>query len=136
MYGEIDPQEAALKSAGDIRTFFGERACVPGSFPSFDCALLGMGADGHVASLFPGDDSSLLEEGLVIATRAPEGMPVAQRLSMSMGLLVAARDVFFVVCGRDKQPVLDLVLAGSPAAQHYPAARVCARSRTMWFVGP
>lgn len=136
MYGEIDPQEAACKSAGDIRAFFGERAGVPGSFPSFDCVLLGMGADGHVASLFPGDDSTLPEKELVIATRAPEGMPVAQRLSMSMGLLVAAREIFFVVCGRDKQTVLDLMLAGSPAAQHYPAARICARSRTVWFVGP
>ena len=136
MYGEIDPQQAALTSAGDIRSFFGERTCVPGYFPSFDCVLLGMGADGHVASLFPGDDSVLQEEKLVIATRAPEGMPVAQRLSMSLPLLAAARDIFFVVCGRDKQPVLDLVLADSPAAQHYPAARICARSRTVWFVGP
>jgi len=90
-----------------------------------------------VASLFPGDDGALLEEeALVIATRAPEGMPVAQRLSMTLPLLVAAHDVFFIVCGSDKQPVLDLVLADSPAAQHYPAARICAGSRTMWFVGP
>jgi 6-phosphogluconolactonase len=136
MYGEIDPHEAARKSAADIRSFFGERVCVPGHVPSFDCVLLGMGADGHVASLFPGDEGVLLEEELVIATRAPEGMPVAQRLSMSLPLLASARDIFFVVFGRDKQPVLDLVLADSPAAQHYPAARVCARSRTVWFVAP
>ena len=137
MYGEIDPQQAARKSAGDIRAFFGERAFVPGHVPSFDCALLGMGADGHVASLFSGDDSAVLEEEeLVIATRAPEGMPVAQRLSMSLPLLAAARDIFFVVCGRNKQPMLDLVLTDSPAVQHYPAARICARSRTVWFVGP
>ena len=137
MYGEIDPQQAAFKSAADIRSFFGQRSSTPGHFPSFDCVLLGMGADGHVASLFPGDDSALQEEeALVIATRAPEGMPVAQRLSMSLPLLAAARDIFFVVCGRDKQPMLDLVLADSPAAQHYPAARICARAPTVWFVGP
>ena len=136
MPGEIDPQQAALKSAADIRSFFGKRLSSPGHFPSFDCVLLGMGADGHIASLFPGDDSALQEEELVIATRAPEGMPVAQRLSMSLPLLAAARDIFFVVCGRGKQPVLDLVLAGSPASQNYPASRLCARVRTVWFVAP
>jgi 6-phosphogluconolactonase/glucosamine-6-phosphate isomerase/deaminase len=78
----------------------------------------------------------LQEEELVIATRAPEGMPVAQRLSMSLPLLAAARDIFFVVCGRGKQPVLDLVLSGSPASQHYPASLLCARARTVWFVAP
>jgi len=136
MLGEIDPQQAALKSSADIRSFFGEYSFTPGYFPSFDCVLLGMGADGHVASLFPGDDSALQTEDLVIATRAPEGMPVAQRLSMSLALLAAARDIFFVVCGRVKQPVLQQVLTDSSAAQHYPAACICARARAVWFVAP
>ena len=136
MPGEIDPQQAALKSSADVRSFFGEYSFAPGHFPSFDCVLLGMGADGHVASLFPGDDNALQTEDLVIATRAPEGIPVSQRLSMSLPLLAAARDIFFVVCGRDKQPVLQQVLAGSPAAQYYPASRICARARTVWFVAP
>jgi 6-phosphogluconolactonase len=136
MPGEIDPQQAALKSSADIRSFFGEYSSAPGHFPSFDCVLLGMGADGHVASLFPGDDNALQAEDLVISTRAPEGMPVSRRLSMSLALLAAARDIFFVVCGCDKQPVLQQVLADSPAAQHYPAACICARARAVWFVAP
>jgi 6-phosphogluconolactonase len=136
MPGEIDPQQAAFKSSTDIRSFFGEYSSAPGHFPSFDCVLLGMGADGHVASLFSGDDNALQAEDLVISTRAPEGMPVSRRLSMSLALLAAARDIFFVVCGRDKQPVLQQVLADSLAAQNYPAACICARARAVWFVAP
>jgi 6-phosphogluconolactonase len=134
MFGEIDPRQAARKSAGDIRSFFKQSMSQTGQFPSFDCVLLGMGADGHIASIFPGDDGALREEELVLATRAPAGMPVPQRLSMSLPLLAAARDVFFIVCGRDKQPVLEQVLAGSPSARNYPAARLCARVRAAWFV--
>lgn len=136
MPGEIDPPQAVLTSIADIRSFFGKRLSGPGHFPSFDCVLLGMGADGHIASLFPGDESALQEEELVIETRAPEGMPVAQRLSMSLPLLAAARDIFFIVCGRGKQTVLERVLAGSSASQHYPASRLCARARAVWFVAP
>jgi len=134
MPGELDPQQAALESSAAISSFFGESFSGPDHFPSFDCVLLGMGADGHIASLFPGDDSALQAEDLVLATRAPEGMSVSQRLSMSLPLLACARDIFFIVCGRDKQPVLEQVLADSPAAQHYPAARMCARARAVWFV--
>ncbi len=136
MPGELDPQQAALESAAAISSFFGESFSGPGRFPSFDCVLLGIGTDGHIASLFPGDDGSLQADELVLTTRAPEGMPVSQRLSMSLPLLAAARDIFFIVCGRGKQSVLDLVLAGSPASQHYPASRLCARARTVWFVAP
>lgn len=136
MRGEIDPRQAALESEQDIRSFFAQRS--PGQgMPAFDLVLLGMGVDGHSASLFPGDDAALRErEKFVIAVRAPEGMPVAQRLSMSTALLCAARDIFFIVCGSNKQAVLDAVLAGGPAAQHYPAARISARGRSLWFVAP
>ncbi len=136
MRGEIDPRQAALESEQDIRSFFAQRSAGQG-IPVFDLVLLGMGADGHTASLFPGDDAALQEcERFVIAVRAPEGMPVAQRISMSTVLLCAARDIFFIVCGSNKQAVLDAVLAGGPAAQHYPAGRISGCDRNLWFVSP
>jgi len=136
MPGEIDPRQAARQSEQDIRSFFSGRLCAPVPVPAFDLVLMGMGADGHVASLFPGEEGAGGEGSLVIATRAPEGAPVPQRLSMSLSLLAHARDVFFLVCGPEKKTVLDLVLSGSAAAQHYPAARLCARARTLWFTAP
>jgi 6-phosphogluconolactonase len=132
MPGEIDPSQAAGRSAEDIRSFFGKDAA--GQFPSFDCVLLGMGADGHIASLFPAKGSTFYEEELVLETRAPEGMPSASRLSMSMGLLTAAREIFFIVSGKDKRPMLDMVLAEDTAVRDCPAARFCERARASWFV--
>jgi 6-phosphogluconolactonase len=135
MRGEIDPHEAAFESEQDIRAFFARRMKTPAPVPCFDLVLLGMGADGHTASLFPGDDNALQQnERLVIATRAPEGMPVTRRLSMSPALLSGARDIFFIVPGRGEKPVLEEVLAGGPAAQRYPAARISGRERTLWLV--
>jgi len=137
MRGEIDPHEAALESDQDIRAFFSQRMASPVCVPSFDLVLLGMGADGHTASLFPGGDTALQEQQpLVIATRAPQDMPVANRLSMSRGLLSNARDIFFIVPGRTGKPVLEEVLAGGSAAQRYPAARISARESIVWFVSP
>ena len=132
MSAELDPQQAARKSSEDIRSFFAREPSVSG----FDLVLLGMGADGHIASLFPGDENALRSEEPVIETRAPEGMPVTQRLSMSLPLLAAGRTVFFIVYGRDKKKVLDHVLTGAPDAQQYPAARFCVRTGAQWFVAP
>jgi len=137
MPAEIDPRQAARASERDILSFFRGRVAGSGFVPSFDLVLLGMGADGHVASLFPGQAGvGAAAEALVVATRAPAGMPVSQRLSMSLGLLANARDVFFVVSGPGKSEVLGRVLAGGSKAEQYPAGRINARTRTVWFVAP
>lgn len=137
MPGELDPQQAALESEQDIRRFFRSRVPAAGTLPAFDIVLLGMGPDGHVASLFPGQDPGITApQRLVIAARAPQGMPVEWRLSMSLPLLTNAQEVFLIVCGSEKKPVLDRVLAGGEGSQDYPAARVLERAATTWFIAP
>jgi 6-phosphogluconolactonase len=100
--GELkDVEKAALLYEEEIRGSF------PGAgLPKFDLVLLGMGEDGHTASLFPGTKWD--ESRLVIVNHAPN--PPFWRISMTPRLLNAARRVVFVVSGQAKAPALKRVL--------------------------
>jgi len=78
------------------------------SVPRFDLIFLGMGADGHTASLFPGNSTLSEKEKLVVATRG--GDPDAERISMTLPLINRARHVVFLVSGIEKSAVLQSVL--------------------------
>jgi 6-phosphogluconolactonase len=81
--------------------------------PGFDLALLGLGEDGHTASLFSGDVRAATSPALAIAvTDAPK--PPLQRVSMSPKCLGMATAVWFIVTGSGKQQALDAWLAGEP----------------------
>jgi 6-phosphogluconolactonase len=98
---------------------------------AFDICLLGMGPDGHVASLFPEHPSSHAE-GTVIAVRAsPKPPPL--RLSLTLPVINRSREVWFVVSGQDKAAAVRLALMGAGALQ-VPAAGVAAVERTLWLL--
>jgi 6-phosphogluconolactonase len=104
-------------------------------FPSFDLILLGMGKDGHAASLFPGDP--ILEEKSlwVAAVRAPEGMYPACRITLTLPVINHAANVLFLVSGPDKREVVQAILHHpTAAASHYPAAMVRPSGRCVWFI--
>jgi 6-phosphogluconolactonase len=92
--GAIDPQEAALEYAGDVVAFFGDRP------PAFDLVLLGMGDDGHTASLFPGTAAVHEKDQWVVAHHVPKLN--AWRITLTPPILNAARDVAFLVAGEHK----------------------------------
>ncbi len=124
--GEGDAEDAARAYEGDLRAFFGHR-------PRFDLVLLGMGADGHTASLFPG--SPALEEAsrLVVATAAPAGG--GRRITLTLPALEAAAAVLFLVSGASKAPALSRVLSGGRGGEVLPAARVRPLDGTvLWLV--
>lgn len=104
--GVLQHEAAAELYEGELRRFFGRGDAV------FDLVLLGLGADGHTASLFPG--TSALEE----RTRLVVGLPAIPgrlaRVSLSLRVLDAARRVIFLVSGSDKRAALGGVLAGDP----------------------
>jgi 6-phosphogluconolactonase len=126
---EPDPEAAAVRHEAELGRAF---ALPPGRRrrPRFDLIWLGMGPDGHTASLFPG--SSVLAERIrwVTTATAPRTSPVAARMTFTLPLINAARAVLFVVAGADKAAAVRSIRAGSP---DLPAARVRAAS-TLWLL--
>jgi 6-phosphogluconolactonase len=102
-----------------------------GPVPTFDVLLLGVGPDGHVASLFP-ESPALYDERSVIPVRgAPKPPPT--RLSLSLSAINAAREVWLIAAGEEKATAARLALSGAgPTA--VPAAGVRGRARTLWLL--
>ncbi len=97
--------------------------------PPLDLCWLGMGADGHIASLFPKMQAQSADRAAVIRT-TPEPLPSEApfpRLSMNMAALAAARDIILVARGTDKKAVLDNALAGR---NDLPVARLLQQTRS------
>lgn len=100
--------------------------------PAFDLLLLGMGADGHVASLFPGSPALDERERWVVATESPPNSPVRDRVTLTFPAINAARTVLFLVAGESKHDAFAAVHRDPGDAP--PAERVEARERLLWFV--
>lgn len=106
-----DLDAAAREHEAEIRRVVPAGA---GSVPRFDVVLLGIGADGHTASLFPGSTGLNEMERLVVAHHAPG--PDAWRMTMTFPLLNAARQVIFLATGEDKAPALHGILRNNDTA--------------------
>ncbi|UZP68705.1 6-phosphogluconolactonase [Desulfovibrio mangrovi] len=111
MRGELDPEEAAQAYERLLRQHFELGA---GELPRFDCILLGMGADGHVASLFPEEEGINIKDRLVIDQRISKLK--SDRLTLTLPVLNNARCCIFMVQGKEKHEVLAkaLNILGSP----------------------
>jgi 6-phosphogluconolactonase len=116
-----DPARAAAEYERELREALGAAPGAPhAALPRLDLVLLGLGEDGHTASLFPGTAALLERERLVVANEVPK--LGAWRLTFTLPLLAAARAVLFVVAGANKADAVAAVLAGGPGEP--PAARV------------
>lgn len=127
MRGEVeDLASAAREYAAELERLAGKR-------PVLDLVLLGMGADGHVASLFPGSPA-LTENGrTVVDVQAPS--TGAGRLTLTFPVIVAARGILVQVTGADKAETLRRVLLSNPDARTLPACRLGqAGARVLWLV--
>jgi 6-phosphogluconolactonase len=97
--------------------------------PVFDLVLLGLGEDGHVASLFPGRKSIAVGDWIAIEKDSPK--PPLQRLSLSLNAINSANEIMFIVSGIEKSDAVKEVLSGG---SKLPAALVVARGKTSWLI--
>jgi 6-phosphogluconolactonase len=129
MRGELPPEQAATLYSAEITAFF------QGSGPRFDLVLLGMGADGHTASLYPDTPDLIGERRYVVATESP--LPPHHRITLTLKSINAADNVIFLVQGRSKAQALARVRStmGEQETELVPAALVNpTKGRLLWFV--
>jgi 6-phosphogluconolactonase len=125
-----DPEAAADRYAGWLRA--AARPEDHGDVPSFDVLLLGIGPEGHVASLFPGMPAVYEQERTVVAVRgAPKPPPT--RLTLTRPAITAARDVWIIASGDDKAPAVRLALSAAGPVQ-VPAAGARGRQQTLFLL--
>lgn len=127
-----NPDAAAAADAYEktLRKFF---QLGPHEIPKFDLILLGMGPDGHTASLFPGTDALHEKTRLAIANWVEKLKTF--RLSLTLPVLNAGRCVVFLVSGTDKASVLHSVLEENVPGDQYPAKLVQPKEGTLiWLV--
>ena len=105
--GEADPAQAAAEYERDLRAASGVSSR---EIPRLDLVLLGLGADGHTASLFPGTAAIAERERLVVANQVPSLHTT--RLTFTLPLINRARRVAFLVSGAEKSAILARVLDG------------------------
>jgi 6-phosphogluconolactonase len=120
-----DPEAAASAYARDLQAFYGAARLDPGR-PLFDITLLGLGSDGHTASLFPG--TAVLDERQKWAA-AVVGAQAEARITLTYPVLDSSRRTAFLVAGADKRPMLDRLRRGDDAL---PAARL-RPAGTLWI---
>jgi 6-phosphogluconolactonase len=124
-----DPEAAAARYAAQLRG--AARPEDHGPVPSFDVLLLGIGPEGHVASLFPGMPA-LYDERPVVAVRgAPKPPPT--RLSLTLPAIGRAREVWVLAAGPEKAGAVRLALSGAGPVQ-VPAAGARGQQRTLYLL--
>ena len=103
-------------------------------FPSFDFILLGMGPDGHTASLFPNSNILKEKKKWVAAVKKDTGSPPVPRITLTLPVLNQAKNILFLFSGSTKKKILDTILDQPEVAETiYPAAQVKPRGNLTWI---
>jgi 6-phosphogluconolactonase len=124
-----NPDEAAARYESELKSFYGVDALDPAR-PLFDLVLMGMGPDGHTASLFPGFPA--VDEKTRWVAGVPEANvePFIPRVSLTLPALASCREMLFEAAGASKRAILTRVLSGDTL----PASRAHSNGETVWLV--
>ncbi len=105
-------------------------SCCP--LPVFDLILLGLGEDGHTASLFPGDPACEEKTKWVTVARTNSSEP---RITLTFPVLLAAKKILFLVSGKSKRDMVEKILRQKPGSEGFPASRIhSASGKVSWFL--
>jgi len=129
---ELKPIEKAAEAYEQmLKSFFLKES----PFPCLDLILLGVGEDGHTASLFPGDSAIREMHRLVMPVIAPANYPPRNRITLTLPVINSADNVFFIAAGSEKSKVIRSILEDrKTAGRLYPAAMVQPKGRIIWFL--
>ena len=125
-----DAARAAADYERELRSFF---ELQPGQLPQFDCILLGVGPDGHTASLFPGTEALHAKRRLVVANWVEKFQ--TYRITMTAAVVNRAALIIFLVSGKEKAEVLKEILEGDYRPDLLPAQLIKPESgELLWMV--
>jgi len=122
-----NPELDAQRYEQELRTFF---QCGEQDFPSIDIILLGMGDDGHTASLFPQTDALTVRDRLITVGNKGE----SQRLTFTAPFINQGQCVIFLVAGTNKRPALAEIFASEADDTEYPARLIQPKGELWWLL--
>ena len=119
-----DPEDAARRYESELKSYYGFSRLNPGR-PLFDLVLMGVGPDGHTASLFPGYPAVDETERWVVGVPMAHVEPFVPRVTLTLPVLCSCHEMLFEAAGADKRAILTRVFEG----EDLPANRACTMAR-------
>ena len=124
-----NPEQAARRYESELKSFYGATK-LESARPLFDVVLMGVGPDGHTASLFPDYPALEETERWVVGVPKAHVEPFVPRVTLTLPALGSCREMLFEVSGSEKRAILARVLDG----ENLPASRACSIGETIWLV--
>ena len=124
-----DPQDAARRYQRELKSFYGADDLDPAR-PLFDLVLMGIGPDGHTASLFPGYPALAETKHWVVGVPQAHVEPFVPRVTLTLPALGSCREMLIEASGAGKRPILTRIFAG----EDLPANRAQSTGETIWLL--
>jgi 6-phosphogluconolactonase len=124
-----NPEQAARRYQSELQSFYGANG-LDSARPLFDVVLMGLGPDGHTASLFPDYPAIEETERWVVGVPKAHVEPFVPRVTLTLPALNSCREMLFEVSGSEKRAILTRVLEG----ENLPANRARSIGETIWLV--
>jgi 6-phosphogluconolactonase len=127
--GENDPEKEALRYSDEVSQF----TVSSHGFPEFDIIMLGLGEDGHTASVFPGNQELLHSDKICEVAFHP--VTLQKRITLTPKVINNASSVYFLVTGEKKKVIVERLFKKNPLSLNYPAAHIVPEHGSLiWYI--